>query len=670
MKNRIVRAMLYLTTTSAIGLAIPFFAKPVFAYDVPDSSICDEEEDVSDTPEPVADPVVTPAEPTPIVTPQPQQPATPDATENGNAQSSEPAQPVAPSSAPAENTQSNTQQNQATQPVSAETQSENTNAGDNGETDETPALVVKPGTGSRVITDPGVIEDHHFWQIGKRPLFAKHDINIYEEKKEDAKVVGTASLMNLLYQIKDEQDGWLYVESGNVRGFIKSEDVFSGKKAERIAYHILEKKGYRTDEQKSKYDWSGHFATATIDPSENNAYAYFRATTNSVVVKKKYAVPNVTGYVNIREGKSTDTRIVGKFLADAVAYVLDESDPDWLYIESGDVRGYVSRKVVDMEDEIQESVKEKGEENYKKAEAVVNEEDNKAFYASMNTVESGKPDGQIGKSVVEYASNYIGNPYVWGGISLTDGADCSGFVQSIYAQYGISLPRVAADQAQAGTAIPIEDAMPGDLVFYSNAEEGVYHVMIYAGDGKTVEAQSSATGIVSGTYDYNSGLDYAVRVLDQTSMPDIVNTDDAAEITPTQSIGGIYTYEKWNTNWTSGTLQKALHDLYENYDDEGFGRIGDRYVIACTTTFGRVGDLIDFELDDGTIIKTVMGDAKNESDPGCNLYGHLNGNNVIEFIVNGDTWYGKKSNPGNAGNHPEWGGKHVVKAYNYGNILG
>lgn len=94
-----------------------------------------------------------------------------------------------------------------------------------------------------------------------------------------------------------------------------------------------------------------------------------------------------------------------------------------------------------------------------------------------------------GSSVVDYATQFVGNPYVWGGTSLTNGADCSGFVQSVYSNFGVSLPRTSYEQQNAGTEVSYADAQPGDLICYGG------HVAIYMGDGKIVHASNSTDGI-------------------------------------------------------------------------------------------------------------------------------------------------------------------------------
>lgn len=129
---------------------------------------------------------------------------------------------------------------------------------------------------------------------------------------------------------------------------------------------------------------------------------------------------------------------------------------------------------------------------------------------STKQTAAGAIQPQAGE-IIQYAKQFVGNPYVWGGTSLTDGADCSGFVQSVYCEFGISLPRTSREQAVAGEQIPLEDARPGDLIFY--AEDGVvYHVVIYTGAGQSVQAMSTAAGIVTAPVDYDSAV-WAVRVL-------------------------------------------------------------------------------------------------------------------------------------------------------------
>lgn len=108
-----------------------------------------------------------------------------------------------------------------------------------------------------------------------------------------------------------------------------------------------------------------------------------------------------------------------------------------------------------------------------------------------------------GQEVVDYAMQFVGNPYVWGGTSLTNGCDCSGFVQSIFRHFGISLPRTSYEQRSCGQGVSYSNAQPGDLICYSG------HVAIYAGGGRIVGAQSSAVGIATQNATYRTIL--AVR---------------------------------------------------------------------------------------------------------------------------------------------------------------
>lgn len=105
------------------------------------------------------------------------------------------------------------------------------------------------------------------------------------------------------------------------------------------------------------------------------------------------------------------------------------------------------------------------------------------------------------KEVADFAVQFVGNPYAWGGTSLTNGADCSGFVMSVFASFGYGLPRVAAAQYQASQQKEISQMEVGDLVFYG---AGIYHVALYIGNGKVVHALNANKGIVITDYDYET----------------------------------------------------------------------------------------------------------------------------------------------------------------------
>ncbi len=135
-----------------------------------------------------------------------------------------------------------------------------------------------------------------------------------------------------------------------------------------------------------------------------------------------------------------------------------------------------------------------------------------------------------------------------------------------------------------------------------------------------------------------------------------------------------YTYMGWQTITSPSSNQYKLREAAGmNFDDEGFGIINGRYVIACTTTFGGVGDYIDFYLQDGTILACVIGDIKSESDANWTRFGHTtppNGLSVVEFVVDKTSWYGSgHANPGTPSCHPEWK-QQIVSASKVGSFDG
>lgn len=213
----------------------------------------------------------------------------------------------------------------------------------------------------------------------------------------------------------------------------------------------------------------------------------------------------------------------------------------------------------------------------------------------------------------------------------------------------------------------------GDILV--NTEQ---HTEIYAGDGKDygahedldgADGDSSGDEVSLGSY-WNDAWDTVLRP-----------TGGAGVTIPEQYGNGGYSVTFYtprgcyvngrDTAWAAGTSQAAVHSKWSlagaKYDDD-IATYNGRYLIACTTTYGRVGDKVDFTLSDGTVIKCVIADAKNPNDQGCNKWGHSNGQNVIEFEVERSRFY-RSGNPGSSSWKAEWGGKRVCSSVNSGSIL-
>lgn len=190
-------------------------------------------------------------------------------------------------------------------------------------------------------------------------------------------------------------------------------------------------------------------------------------------VKQTIATVNTTT-LYVREQPNTECTIITMMPDGEELEVVEELD-GWVKINVDEEEGYVSADYVDISVELKKAM-------------------------TMTEVRYGQGVSDVRVSLVQYATQFVGNPYVWGGTSLTRGADCSGFVLSVFANYGIYLPHSAAAQSGYGTKISASEAKPGDLFFYSNGSR-INHVAIYIGNGQVVHASSPKTGIkISGAY--------------------------------------------------------------------------------------------------------------------------------------------------------------------------
>ena len=230
-------------------------------------------------------------------------------------------------------------------------------------------------------------------------------------------------------------------------------------------------------------------------------------------VEKTYAIADVNSWLHVREGKGTDQKIVGILPKGSLCYILADEDSDWVYVESGDVRGFVCARYLRRGEEAKTEVNRRREESFSLAEMWIKPWNNRAYTYTYATTKTLLSSGEACGGLLQYAKKFLGNPYVWGGTSLTNGCDCSGFAQQIFANFGYALPRTSRQQAKAGTRIPVREAKPGDLLFYQRESGFIYHVMIYLGDGKVIHAGSEATGILISDFNYEKSTEFAVRVI-------------------------------------------------------------------------------------------------------------------------------------------------------------
>lgn len=258
----------------------------------------------------------------------------------------------------------------------------------------------------------------------------ENNLNIRQEANESGKLVGKLP-KNAACEIISSENGWAYIKSGKVEGYVKEEYLLTGFDAEKKAEEL---------------------ATAV-------------------------AVATSSG-LNIRELPSTDAEVITQVAAGERLDIAEIQNDGWIRVYLDDEEVYVSADYVEVKSDLATAI-------------------------TMTELLYGEGVSDVRVDLCQYAKQFLGNPYVWGGTSLTNGADCSGFVLSVFKKFGVSLPHYSGSQAKCGTAITESELQAGDLIFY--AKGGVInHVAIYIGNGQVIHASSPKTGIKISNYKYRT----------------------------------------------------------------------------------------------------------------------------------------------------------------------
>ena len=316
-------------------------------------------------------------------------------------------------------------------------------------------------------------------------------LNIRNQPDLEGEVIGKL-YPDSVGEIIGEEGEWLQISSGTVNGYIKAEYVLRGEEGARKAEEVGER----------------------------------QAKVEAVTLR-------------LREAATTEARTVELLPQEEILHVQEEETEGWIKVASEAAEGYVSADYVEVYTIYQEAEsKEEEEARLKKEEEErLRAEAERAAQAAREAAQASAVRGQassktaksrqvtsgdqisqntqsaqrrqashttasgMGQSIANYALQFVGNPYVYGGTSLTNGADCSGFVMSVYKHFGINLPRTSGEQGKCGTnAGGLANAVPGDLVSYSG------HIGIYIGNGQIVHASSAKTGIKVSNANYRTIL--------------------------------------------------------------------------------------------------------------------------------------------------------------------
>ena len=280
-------------------------------------------------------------------------------------------------------------------------------------------------------------------------------LNIRQEPKEDGKIIGKMTSKSAGEILETTEDGkWYKIKSGPVTGYVSSEYILTGQAAK-----------------------------------------------DEALQEAKLMAIVSTDRLNARTEPTTDAPIWTQISNSERYNVLSQQD-GWVEIELDTTSAYVATEYVDVRYALNEAI-----EFTPMEESSGSSGGKGSSGGSSSGSKGGSSSGTTSSKrtqIANYATQFLGNPYVWGGTSLTNGADCSGFTMAVMSHFGVSLPHHSGSQASCGRAISSTEKRPGDLIFYTDSSGTINHVALYIGNGQVVHASNPSSGIKISNWNYRT----------------------------------------------------------------------------------------------------------------------------------------------------------------------